>query len=410
MNMDGFRSMWSLGALVPAVWMLACSTVPDEDAVFAARREQLGALAASQCEAASDCACELTAAQGGCTSQLEDTWLARLRAGGDLGLAWDAACVETIAAQLEDAGCSWPAAGTANPCRDFCQVFHGDRAEGESCDGHDALVSSCAQGLLCDAGRCVAPCAALSGLPEGARCFDTDAGTSLDRCAEGLRCLFPAGRCAQAPAAGSPCLEGQCEDDSYCDWNTDVCRSLPGLGENCDYAQCREGLACAWNEVDFTSRCVMAAGEGESCSNTSCVQGLSCSGATQTCRAPGGEGDPCDVGCREGLACNYDSNVCEPPPPVGAPCPSGECAVGAWCDFSVVFDGVCRPGAALGEACMGHRECASGYCPAGYCDRLPELGESCRETLACGVGTSCDGDVCRPSVTRGPAVCVYEGW
>lgn len=399
-----------LGVLAPAGWMFACSTVPDEDAVFAARRSELDALAATQCEAASACACDRTAAQGGCTPQLEDTWLARLRAGGDLGLTWDADCVTSIGTAIDDAGCAWPGTATANPCREFCQIFHGDRTEGQTCEGHDALVSNCAQGLLCDDGRCVSPCEALSGLPEGARCYDFDAGQALDRCAEGLSCLYPSGRCTRAPAAGAACLDGNCDADSYCDWDTDLCRALPGLGDSCDYSDCREGLACRWNEVDYTSRCVMEAGEGQSCSNAPCADGLWCNGNDNVCHAPGGEGDTCDVGCREGLVCNYDADLCEAPPSVGAPCPWGECATGAWCDFAATPEGVCRAGAALAEPCMGHRECASGYCPAGFCDRLPALGESCRETFACAVGTSCDGDVCRASVTRGPAVCVYEGW
>ncbi len=384
-----------------------CSEAGGSDPEFEARMDALEGLVQQRCEASERCDCTPTAAQGGCASALRDDWRARLVAGAQRGLSYDAGCVDTIAAAIEAHGCQWPAI-EANPCQDFCQLFHGERALGERCDGFDMLVSDCAQGLLCERGRCVEPCTRLAGLPEGASCRDGPGGQQLDRCAEGLLCDYERARCVQPATLGASCESLQCDEALWCDYGTHLCLPRGTVGERCEVAPCAQGLACGYTPPDYIGECVPEPREGDSCADVGCASGLWCDGES-ICRARADAGEPCDARpCRDGLVCDAALR-CGEPPPAGQPCAEGECERGAYCDFSGDI-AMCLAGAAVAEPCSGHRQCASGYCPAGYCEHPPQLGESCERTLVCALGTSCDGSVCRASVTHGPAVCVYEAW
>lgn len=398
-----------------AVALSGCFGDADDGTARDERLERVAQLVAVHCESTQQCACEVTVAQSGCEPTLTDEWRARLVAGEARDLTYDPACLDTIEAGIDGAVCAWPPADDRHPCNDFCQLFHGTKDRGERCDRFDDLVSDCEQGLLCDAGRCVDPCAALSGLQAGERCRDAATFTELDRCADGLACIGDEGRCTVAPQAGEPCLQGACATDSYCDYNgsSATCRLRVGEGADCDYAQCEVGLSCSYTENGsgvYQARCARRGQLGDPCSDTGCDTGLSC-GFDGRCRTLGDIGSSCDeVGCREGLLCDYgDGNgTCAAPPPAGEPCLSGECARGAFCDPTDFT--LCIAAQPLATPCTGHRQCASGYCPAGFCDERPQVGDPCAGSLVCDVGASCDGAVCRPSVTHGPAVCVYEGW
>lgn len=403
----------ALGAVVAAATTTACTTVVLQDPTRTAALERAEQLVATHCEAADACECAVTVAQAGCEANLGDRWRARVDAGQDRGLTYDAECMDAIEASIDEAMCAWPADDDGHPCNDFCQVYHGKRELGSSCTRFDDLVSNCAQGLLCHAGRCTAPCTALGGLGEGEQCRDPATFEDLDRCGQNLVCAGDTGRCLRAPAVGEPCPNGLCDDAGYCDWNEPNQRCQPRVGEgaNCEQAECQSGLDCVYVEDagGYFATCRPRAQAGEVCFEVGCDDGLDC-GPDGLCRARGELGADCSfVGCVDGLLCNYDIMRCAEPPAAGLPCLSGECAPGAWCDNSLDFS-LCVAGLPLGDACTGHRQCATGFCPAGFCDARPALGESCAGTLVCEVGASCDGRICRPSVTRGPAVCVYQGW
>jgi hypothetical protein len=158
--------------------------------------------------------------------------------------------------------------------------------------------------------------------------------------------------------------------------------------------------------------------EGSECSwvgdrASECAQGLECAGGVclDPCGdgTPGlaGEGDPClSNTCGSGLTCDWENDRCVKLPQAGSPCPLGACVEGAFCELEDPNDPmtqmVCKSPYAFGEACRGHSQCETGYCPAGFCDELPGEGESCMGTGVCAPGFDCIEDACQPGA---PAVC-----
>ena len=63
----------------------------------------------------------------------------------------------------------------------------------------------------------------------------------------------------------------------------------------------------------------------------------------------------------------------------------------------------CEPLGKLAEGCMGHADCESGYCPAGFCAGVPGAGGDCRGTEICAEGLWCVDDVCGEAHERGAA-------
>ena len=160
------------------------------------------------------------------------------------------------------------------------------------------------------------------------------------------------------------------------------------------------------------------AGLGQSCQiNTGnvsdCDQGLQCIGGTcaDPCAegptGPGGDvGESCDNGCKQGLFCDGIDFTCQTLPKLGQNCDFGQCEDGLFCETADPNDPmtqlVCKAPVGIGEACRGHNQCESGFCPAGFCGELPGEGESCRGTFVCGPGLDCIEEVC---VAGASAVC-----
>lgn len=390
----------------------------------------------AHCHTASACACAWAVPDPeACTPVLEARWKARISEAQRRDLTYDAACLATIVEQIEARGCLWQDDGEAL-CEGFCAPFHGDRPEGESCTGDDALVSDCAQGLVCSQGTCTAPCAALTGRLQGEQCGNELFGT-FDDCAGELWCNYD-GRCEEAPGLGDACPNGNCSDGLYCDWNTNACVAGAAQGESCLERPCAGELFCDWN----TNTCIPPRGEGQSCWDHPCADGLYCQysefGGTATCQSLAAEGEgcserpcqdelfcsessvcvtapaagqPCLFGsvCADGLVCDLEGQ-CAPPPEEGQPCPAGVCAFGSWCDASTDPAGICAALRANDEECSGHRQCQSSYCPNGFCWPLPLEGDDCQGTDLCGGGLVCNGTTCEPTRTRAPATCSYPGW
>jgi hypothetical protein len=148
---------------------------------------------------------------------------------------------------------------------------------------------------------------------------------------------------------------------------------------------------------------------------TDCMQGLVCAGGVcvEPCSAapndPGGDvGQTCDNGCRDGLGCDWEANVCQKLPGAGQLCLGGQCKPDTFCELEDPNDPmtpmICKEPVAFGESCRGHQQCESGYCPAGFCEGLPEEGESCRGTFVCAAGLEChpEDQIC---VKGSPIVC-----
>jgi hypothetical protein len=152
---------------------------------------------------------------------------------------------------------------------------------------------------------------------------------------------------------------------------------------------------------------------GQSCESvgdglSDCKQGLVCYG---TCEDPCGIvgaklGERCEeVGCGEGLFCKWNADFtearCAEPPPVGQPCPDGVCNGDAFCALPdpMALANICIAPREAGEPCMGHLQCESGYCPAGYCDQVPGRGDPCPAQV-CDTGSTCREGVCEAAAAE----------
>lgn len=121
-------------------------------------------------------------------------------------------------------------------------------------------------------------------------------------------------------------------------------------------------------------------------------------------------GEPCesDRECSGDLICH--NGECREPcglPIVGPgePCEFARCAAGLECVVTV-DDGVSAPavcgggsgGAPVGAACMGHADCTTFFCPAGFCAELPGAGSPCIDGR-CGPGVVCEQSEANPEGT-----------
>lgn len=383
---------------------LVCTGCSGDDAA----REELRALARKQCEHAESCRCAGTGRDADCLEERRALWDARVDEARDLGLRYDAACVEAIAARLEEYGCASAAAGPEHLCASYCAVFHGDRELGTSCQRHDDTVSDCAQGLVCREGSCVEPCPALTGRTEGQRCMSEE-GVAIEDCAHDLHCSWQSGLCEAPAQAGESCASRDCATDLWCDYTTSFCRASLGEGEPCETGRCDQGLFCDWNSGP--GECRPSSRAGESCSERTCADGLWCDYDAMICREPGQEGASCSYGpCASGFVCDFSTEKCVMPPGEGQPCLNGACHPGTWCDVDAMPEPQCMARKQTGEPCSGHAQCESVYCPTGFCRDRPGEGEDCSVLPICENGLVCDTGVCVPAVVEGPAVCAFPGW
>jgi hypothetical protein len=163
------------------------------------------------------------------------------------GLTYDAECAGRYAGGISDLGCDSSSSSESGDC-DYCAIYHGDVAEGETCVAFGSF-SDCAQGLLCSGGTCYDPC-----------------GGGDETLGEGEDC---------DPVAQEP---PYCDylDDLVCDPETMTCVALPGIGEECPLYLCAQGAICDTE----TMMCVALPGEGEPCVNEQCGSGAVCEGGT----------------------------------------------------------------------------------------------------------------------------------
>jgi len=140
--------------------------------------------------------------------------------------------------------------------------------------------------------------------------------------------------------------------------------------------------------------------EGQPCDESrDCAQGLICLGE---CRDPCkletvGEGQVCEFAqCEPGLSCvqivdgdDESPPTCVRPDGGGEPCGEDTCSSTSWCDNNGPDGPRCRARGGTGAACMGHSQCTTFYCPAGFCAELPGDGEPCSVDGQCRAGSLC---------------------
>ncbi len=147
-----------------------------------------------------------------------------------------------------------------------------------------------------------------------------------------------------------------------------------------------------------------------------CAQGLVCEYVCEVEPCLERCVDPClDTGqddcgghrCGAAEVCFYDEGGarCVTRPSAGMPCVQGVCADDSQCEFDPnTGEALCVARRELGEPCTGHRFCASGYCPAGFCAAVPGLHDDCAGARVCQAPYVCDVDsnTCEPPP---PAIC-----
>jgi hypothetical protein len=244
-------------------------------------------LPSTVCDAVVACNCDYPggALYDHCVSQLEvgASTLAELN---DVdGLQFDGACAQKEIDAIGSLGCGVPEFDPDAKCKVPCKVWHGPMGEGGTCtsiNGYD----NCKQGMTCEDGVCVHPCAE-ADLPKAGEPCAPEFG-----CDENLWCdavsapLFPV--CAALPGLGQPCVEEigyACAEDLACD-TTDpsapICAALPGLGDECPLGACSDDLFC-----DVTAAppvCSVLPALGEACPLGLCAVPNSCE--DEVCVAP----------------------------------------------------------------------------------------------------------------------------
>ncbi len=365
---------------------------------------------ATRCAQMAECDCAGAGNVDACVTESEAVWTSRMLVGEQRGLTLDEACLEDNLVALETAECRWPSTVYAGEhlCDRYCSVFFGEAQLGAACEAYDSVVSDCAPGLMCSNGTCVDPCTPLTGLSVGSYCR-TEFGADFDDCTEGSFCDWQTQTCQPLAQLGQPCDFEQCAPGLWCDWNSATCRTAAAEGAPCDSSnQCADGLWCNWAD-DGAQRCRAPAKLGEQCQDIGCEEGLACDGFT--CVNPPPAGLACVQGqCDDSAVCDWDTNTCRARPTQGASCLFGVCADELWCDTGTDPLGVCVTVNANGEACTGHTQCGSGFCPRGFCEARPGLDEDCENVGICERGLVCNGLTCQPTDYRGPAACVYDGW
>lgn len=191
------------------------------------------------------------------------------------------------------------------------------------------------------------------------------------------------------------------------------------------YVRAFEELECASQDLfpndpdgDGCGACQPLHGDklaGASCTEyeygfSDCGQGMRCQQGTciELCPEPQRLGEPCDFeGCGEGLYCDVFTDatpVCREKAGDGEDCSVVECAEQLRCVLGDPMDPMsarCESLATTGQACMGHADCTTRYCPAGFCEEIPGEGGDCRGTGVCGDGLFCIDDVCAKAKERG---------
>lgn len=135
--------------------------------------------------------------------------------------------------------------------------------------------------------------------------------------------------------------------------------------------------------------------------SSDCEAGLRCDRGVcrRWCPAVRDEGDACDVtdDCGFVRYCDPNEKRCRSYAQPGERCEDRACAGEALCRLDPTDQGGalrCRTMPELDEPCMGHSECTTGYCPAGFCAVLPRAGESCRGTGICDADSRCVQETC----------------
>jgi len=217
-----------------------------------------------------------TSVVSGCVSRLKDTSrcgaLAVLSQANTLG----ALCPGLVQGRVAAGGaCTTPfecASGAScnleGGCPGVCVAL---AAAGEACVGDDL---PCADGLVCDDGKCEA------APVQGDACANGRCGTGL-ACVQGLcAALVPAGKSGKCGMVETT-VGAMCPIDTECTLDTGSvtgsCVPLAGVGEPCDARDCASDLKCGADEVceTGTKLSITPLADGSACGSALfCASGI----------------------------------------------------------------------------------------------------------------------------------------
>jgi hypothetical protein len=183
----------------------------------------LAAIGAAACDLLARCGCVPVDALTVCPSEV--TAVLGWSVDGEErepGVVFDEQCARDMEAWFRRASC-----GDDVTTMPVCRLTHGTTPEGLFCEEEE----ECGRGLSCLGNECRDP-AQVAPLTVGSQCDDE--GLS---CAAGSQCIEE--RCQMLPAAGQPCLDGDCAFGNTCDGIEGICVALGQEGEPCTgHAQC----------------------------------------------------------------------------------------------------------------------------------------------------------------------------
>jgi hypothetical protein len=205
------------------------------------------------------------------------------------------------------------------------------------------------------------------------------------------------------------------DDDDECERPCLSYHGDGGVGQGCrdygSFSDCAQGLFCQITEC-FEDPCMGVCADpcrraeaGEPCNNTACIDTLVCDYENDRCVGGPGPGDECAVyGCAVGSICDFNDMLCKRLGDEGEACVLGQCASELFCITDPLDPtmGTCRGPADNGAPCMGHVQCKSLNCPAGFCKAQPGKGDDCAGT--CASGLDCDVETSK-CVEAEPAIC-----
>jgi len=266
----------------------------------------------------------------------------------------------------------------------------------------------------------------------GGRCLQSSLDLGGDDFRDYCNRLLAAPGTNNAPGALAACAAKL--RDLSCDKSVDdicECNNLDNVGTLPSGSACADSLQCAsrncagrsnGGDLFTCGHCATTVPVGGDCSgmDARCAIGSSCSRGKCVADIVANEGETCEsaggglVRCASGLRCGHmpsdagGSYVCLRESAEGAPC--GVCASGLHCD-----QGICRPRADVGAACMSSSDCKpevtcdykAGHCAAitmlsadQACD-LSAPTSRCGPDLYCTSTTSNQPGVCKAFKHRG---------
>lgn len=230
------------------------------------------------CTLPESCGCTMLTDVNSCQNSIQNDASQAQEEANMRGLPFDVDCYLARLDEFVDVlGCRTPAEVGDEYTRlqlcGACDVIHGDKPEGATCEQLSvggfvsANASDCAAGLRCVGGFCLDVCRERAA---GEACvLDLADGSTTTYACAGGSCDFNTRTCVAGLADGQPCTSDDACTSGWC--RQSVCGGPPKLGDPCSFdGECGDALACDG------AACVALPGPGQPCPDFRCAPGSSC--------------------------------------------------------------------------------------------------------------------------------------